>query len=167
MAVPSGAQVVGTTELSVWVVREILVSAVLRSRRGWRAAVSGLVVIPVLVARFGLRATSGSDKFTAQMRAMCGKAHAPTSTVTPLPAGTAVAELQVAHMYTQPWDSLAPSDLIIQCGLGLPGSGSILLDGCGHHTPAPPPIIDPTCPTNVACALLSYRLFPPFHITGC
>lgn len=133
-----------------------------------RAVVAGIILTAVLCG-VGSACSSPSayDKLTSDMKTLCAKANDPTSVVAAVPAGTVVVELQVAHMSTKPWDTLPPSDLIVECGNGQPGSGTILLDECGRRTPAPPPPMTVACPAGSACSPLAAQLVAPFQIAGC
>jgi hypothetical protein len=138
------------------------------SMRVVRAAVVGVGVTTALAGLgAGCSSTSAYSRFTSQMKTICVKAGAPTSQVAAVPAGAAVAELQVAHMTTAPWDRLSPSDLIIECGTGQAGSGTVFLDACGRHTPAPPTPTTAPCPTDATCAPLEATINPPYRIVGC
>lgn len=128
----------------------------------------GLAAVLLGGVSAGCSSDSAASRFTSQMRTICRHAGAPTAQVQPVPAGAAVALLQVAHMATTPWDKLPPSDLIVECGDGQPGSGSVYQDACGRHSPAPPTPTTTPCPTDSRCAPLEATFkSPPDEIAGC
>ena len=108
------------------------------------------------------------QKLFLQANSMCARAEPGAHTVGALiPAGQAVHELEGAGMRTEPWSTVPPNRLVVECIAPFGGS-SILLDLCGRRTSAPPlPATNP-CTVGQQCGSLSgYRISPPFQLAGC